>query len=127
MTGQAFTVVTSEPAGGGATYHIRCLPTDFPTWSAKRDGAPQSAFYVTTPTTSLTGGSSPYVAVFDTNGVPVWWASSAPQPIDAKILPGGNVAWAHFPPQGPYGFEEHKLDGTPIRLIDAIGSSHGVP
>ena len=51
---------------GSTSYFIRCLPSDFPTYSAAVTGQPQQAngYFLTL---------SPYSVVFDTDGVPVWW------------------------------------------------------
>jgi hypothetical protein len=95
-TGQSFTITVKGSGSPDTTYHVRCLPTKFPTWTAERNGTPQSAFYVTTPSVALSGGVG-YVSIFDANGVPVWWANSNPQPVDATLLPDGNIAWTHFP------------------------------
>jgi hypothetical protein len=120
-TGQSFTIATNEPGSPDKTYHVRCLPTDFPTWSAERNGTPQSDFYVTTPPASLTGA---YVAVFDTNAVPVWWVNSPPQPVNATFLPDGSIAWSHFPRANPDGFEVHNLDGTFVRRVHAVSDGY---
>jgi hypothetical protein len=119
-TGQSFTIAVDGPSRRDATYYVRCLPTDFPSWSSQRNGTPQAAFYVTAPT--LGGNGSDYVAVFDTNGVPVWWYRSGPQPINATFLPDGNLAWDHFPGDAPRAFELHRLDGSLVRTVAAVGS-----
>jgi hypothetical protein len=118
---QAFTV--SVTAGGLTTSHyVRCLPGDFFRWTASRSGATQAEWYMVTPAVP----QSPYAAIFDTNGVPVWWMSDSPPPIDAKLLSNGNLAWV---PKTGFGFgdtfgiayEEHRLDGTTVRSIGAVG------
>jgi Arylsulfotransferase (ASST) len=125
-TGQSFTITMKGPGSPDATYHVRCLPTEFPTWSAERNGTPQSAFYLTTPSVPVTGGAG-YVVLFDTNGVPVWWFESPPQPIDATFLPDGNIAWSHYPQPIPDGFEEHNLDGTFVRQVRAVSDGYTDP
>jgi arylsulfotransferase ASST len=108
-----------------STHHIRCLPTDFPHWVAHRRRRPQAQWFVTTPIGGATDG---YVAIFDSHGVPVWWRhSSSYAPIDAKLLPDGNVIWAHYLGTG-FGivdsqvYEEHGLDGRLARIVRAVGN-----
>jgi hypothetical protein len=106
-----------------ATYHVRCLPKDFPKWTSERRGRPQASFYVVTPAEGTDG--VPYVAIFDTRGVPVWWLRTGFKPIDAKLLPDGNLAWSRFG-DTPFAsvaapYEERRLDGTLVRRIGAVG------
>ena len=65
---------------GATSYFIRCLPSDFPTYSAAVTGHPQQAngYFLTL---------APYSVVFDTDGVPVWWYrdGDAFSPFDAKL------------------------------------------
>ena len=112
---------------GSATYHVRCLPTGFPKFTAERHGTPQASWYLVTPTV---GGpnddGAQYVAVFDANGVPVWWMHSPNRPQDAKLLPDGNIAWSAFT-LTPYvtssqPYEEHRFDGTLVRTIATVGT-----
>ena len=94
-------------------YFVRCLPRDFPSWSAQRPGRPQAQWYVVAPCCTTTK----YVAIFDTHGVPVWWIHTPRLPADASLLPDGNLVWtqphgkdlAPGVSQGTY--EEHSLDG----------------
>jgi hypothetical protein len=100
-------------------YFVRCLPRDFPSWSAQRPGRPQAQWYVVAPCCD----TKTYVAIFDTHGVPVWWIHTPRVPSDAKLLPDGNLAWAQ--PQGKElapgvssgAFEEHRLDGKLLRTF----------
>ena len=126
-TGAALSVRV-RPHGGGAvrTHHVRCLPEDFPTWTAERRGAPQAQWYVTTPVKAPRGG---YVAIFDSNGTPVWWWR-APQtylPFDAKLLDDGQIAWGHnmdthFGRRKESEYEERTLDGRLVRFVRTVGS-----
>ena len=103
-------------------HHVRCLPKSFPTWTAKRSGRPEAEWYIVTPATS------PYVAIFDRHGVPVWWMRTEPHlPIDAKLLPNGHLAWSRYfggsfgvSPDGAY--EERRLDGTLVRTLKTVGT-----
>jgi hypothetical protein len=120
--GQALSFkVTGGPDAG--TYHVRCVPVDFPGWSATVSGTPQAAFYVVTPV--RLGYARPgYTIVFDRHGAPVWWMRDAKgSPFTGTPLPDGGIAW--FPYQGtPFAidklsFEEHALDGSLIRKYQA--------
>ena len=88
---------------GGTTYNIRCLPSDFPTYSATVTGQPQQANgYL------LTVGS--YVVVFDTDGVPVWWyQDKSATPIDAKFFGPTTISWNELLLNQ---YVLHGLDGT---------------
>jgi hypothetical protein len=117
-SGQAvrFSVKTGQRSG---RYLVRCLPPDFPAWTAKKLGSPQAAWYVVAPCCT----KHTYVAVFDTNGVPVWWINTHRPPLDASLLPNGHVVWAQQHGKdiargisaGTY--EEHRLDGRRIRTF----------
>ncbi|HET8980947.1 MAG TPA: arylsulfotransferase family protein, partial [Solirubrobacteraceae bacterium] len=121
--GQEFTIA-STAAGQTTTYYIRCLPSDFPAFTASRTGSTQAEFYVVTPNLYLPppGVVARYVAIFDTNGVPVWWMRSAGNtvPMDAKLLSDGDIAWMHQWPTAPGG-EEHRLDGSLVRTLNTVG------
>ena len=71
---------------GGTTYYIRCLPSDFPTYSSTVTGTPQASngYFLTI------GG---YAIIFNTQGVPVWWYKGTSD--DAKFLSPSEVAWVN--------------------------------
>ena len=122
-TGQSFdiTFIKSHVA---TTYFIRCLPSDFPTSTATRDGPTQAEWYAVAPSIGIAppGESHQYVAFFDNNGVPVWWMRSVGStiPLDAKLLPNGDVAWLHLTFNSPAGAEEHRLDGSLVRTLNTV-------
>jgi hypothetical protein len=58
---------------GGTTYYIRCLPKDFPDYTASVTGHPQQ------PNGYLLNIAN-YAVIFDTDGVPVWWNSDVGAP-----------------------------------------------
>jgi hypothetical protein len=122
--GQSFEISFTE-SGQTANYFIRCLPSDFPAFTATRSGSTQAEWYAVTPNLYWPppGVSRQYVAFFDNNGVPVWWmrSSDSTAPADAKLLPNGNVAWLHTFPGSP-GAEEHRLDGSLVRTLNTVGS-----
>jgi hypothetical protein len=118
--GQAFEIVATSGASS-ATYYVRCLPADFPTWTFQRSALPEVEWFTAAPGTgSPPPGVSPnYVAFFDTNGVPVWWTKAAERPFDFHLLTNGNVIWTQFAPSS----EEHRLDGSLVRVLTAVGAS----
>jgi hypothetical protein len=105
-------VVTRQ--GTTTTHSVRCLPIDFPRWTAVRTGRPQAEFYAT----MLIDGSDANVPViFDTNGVPVWWSEREPSPLLAP-LPNGNLAT--FNSGG--AMVERRLNGTLARVLNTQGA-----
>ena len=118
--GQSFAIGVTPQGGPAQSYYVRCLPSGFPTWTSSRPGSPQAEYYLVAPSFSTGfGQASRYIAVFDTNGVPIWWTlpRSPYKPVDAKLLPNGDVLWTEMSGSDPnlgYTAEEHKLDGTPV-------------
>jgi hypothetical protein len=101
-------------SGTTTTHHVRCLPSDFPTWSVQKNGEPQAAFYAT----NLVRGFGPpsYSAVFDTNGVPVWWLDPK-QTFLLAPLPNKNFAILKI----GGGMEEYSLSGQLMRSLNTVG------
>lgn len=103
-------------------YTARCLPPDFPKWSVSRPGRPQAQWYVVAPCCT-----SRYAAIFDTNGVPVWWMRMKRQVLDASLLPNHDVAIAVVDglelAKGvtPAIFSEYRLDGRFVRTFTIPG------
>jgi len=126
--GQRFTIVARTASGSSTTYNVRCLDPNFPSWRYQRPGTPQADFYVTVACCGPNGAS--YPAIFDSNGVPIWWGPETSTPY-AMVLPNGDVAWTKSasgfaPGTGGSGAEEHRLDGSLVRTIKpATGSSNG--
>jgi len=111
---ERFTIVVSSETKT-TTHHVRCLPLDFPEWSAERTGTPQAQFYVTT----LIEGFAPNVPViFDTNGVPVWWTERQPTFLHTP-LHNGNLATLNI----AGGMVERRLDGSVARLLNTVGAT----
>jgi hypothetical protein len=123
--GQSFDVVLTSQTDQ-RRYHVRCLPSDFPVYQFTSPRRATQQWYIVTP--SL-GGGRPYVVMFNADGVPVWWFKAAQPPIDAKLLPNGNMLWSFntgggFVASTANTYEERRLDGTLVRSIKAPG---GVP
>jgi hypothetical protein len=106
-----------------ATYLIRCLAADFPRWTSERHGTPEAKWYIVTPTLGPHG--TRYAALFDRNGVPVWWFRDKGKPHNASLLPNGNIVWSHFTNQAyaAYNvpFVERRFDGRVAGRIGAKG------
>jgi hypothetical protein len=122
-SGQAIVVRVSS-GRHTATYYVRCLKRDFPKWTTGRPGRPRAKWYIVTPTLGTRG--SRYVALFDNKGVPVWWMRLKVKPMDAKLLPDGNLAWSVFTgtqyASHSVPYEERRLDGKRVRRIAAVGA-----
>jgi hypothetical protein len=117
--GESFGIESTE-AGDASTFHVRCLPDDFPAWSWTSPGNPNANFYITTPRNVQAPSGTPagdYVAIFDADGVPVWWMKSG-QPMDAKLLPDGTLGWGR---PSSNGYEIHQLDGTLEKIWRTVG------
>jgi hypothetical protein len=100
-------------------YYVRCLPADFPHYTYTREGKPSSSLFAVTPDFGNTAGQSPlYAAVFDSNGVPVWWYEAPSLPNDAKVLSDSTVAFWNSA-DGTYKIV--GLDGRPIRSVGVVG------
>jgi len=123
--GQRFAVTVVGPGWRWSTYHVRCLPLDFPTYAAQRTGRTQAQWYVVAPFGGAPppGTSTNYVAIFDNEGVPMWWYRAPYQPVDAKLLRDGSIGWLQYNEtealQG--GADVYRLDGTKVRHVDTVG------
>jgi hypothetical protein len=109
--GQRFAIVVTSGAQT-TTHYVRCLPGDFPSWTALRTGTTQAEFYVTT----ARAGSFPvtYPVVWDANGVPVWWG---PRTARTFVFPlNGHIAWNN----GNGAVEEHEFDGSLVRTYTTL-------
>ena len=105
---------------GGREYSFRCLPPDFPAYSAELTGQPQAAGYLVTPGFAFVG-SSPYAVIFDSSGVPIWWYRYDAGPIDAKLLASGNVVAYVVRGGGNGAYEERTLGGAFVREMRTVG------
>jgi hypothetical protein len=120
-TGQQ-AVVGSRVKGHTAYFHVRCAPRAVKKLRVQRFRRPQASLYLLSPTPSH------FVAMYDTNGVPVWWHYTASwSPWDTKVLANGHIVWArrfldHFGVRDEDAYEEHRADGSLVRLIRAVGN-----
>lgn len=99
-------------SGTTSQYNVRCLPPEFPQYSfTARQAAPYGLFTV--------DSLGRYTAIFDTNGVPVWWMRTPAGAYDSQVLSDGT-----------YGFYDrgsgldliYSLAGQPLRSLTA---AHG--
>ena len=123
--GQGFRIAVVQGAAS-KDYYVRSLATGFPTWVSQRSGTPQAEYYVVAPAPA-TGGANRYISIYDNNGVPIWWTIpiSPHRPIDAKLLPNGDVLWTESNTSNPnvgLKAEQRRLDGSIVDdTIAAVG------
>ncbi len=112
--GQRFVIaVTTDPTHDVTTrYNVRCLPTDFPSWSVQTSPDGLTPYFMTAP---LSAVFLTRTAIYDRNGVPLWW-SDAQVTIFSTLLPNGDVG-----AMINGGVEERKLDGTLVRTVGTVG------
>jgi hypothetical protein len=122
--GWAFRIdVASETST--SSHHVRCLPSDFPAWTFQRSDRPQAEWYAVAPflrtdfQPAPAGVSLSYAALFDPNGVPVWWMKSDRIPLDFHPLSNGDLIVTHL---GFASSEEYRLDGSLVRTLTPVGS-----
>ena len=92
--GEGFRIRTSVLGTPTGTYHVRCLPHDFPNWTTQLSGVPQAEWYIV-PARGTQMPALGYATIFDTNGVPVWWLRSTGQATLYADLLNGNIGWTH--------------------------------
>jgi hypothetical protein len=114
--GQSFVIVVQSPTAL-TTHFVRCLPADFPDWTAQRTGDTQAEWYVMASPFTAPAFQS-YPVIFDNNGVPVWWSDKTNTyfPTVLKHTNGDtNIAWTF---QSGAGAEEHALNGSLVQTIN---------
>jgi hypothetical protein len=116
-TGQEFTIVATH-GGTRSTWYARCLPTGFPSFTSTVSGAPQAQFFLTAPVPAGFSGPS-YLAIFDDNGVPVWWKGvSSGTAIFAAEAPNGNIGWTTTSPEVSTA-DIVNLDGQTVATVSS--------
>lgn len=122
--GQRFDFSTTKN-GTTSTYHVRCLPADFPDWTYSRTKPSHLDYEVVTPSLNGQLGTTNYLAFFDTNGVPVWWYKADHVPVDATLMPDNTVAFGRgfggFGTDPASAFEIRRLDGSLVRKLQTVG------
>jgi hypothetical protein len=79
-----------QVTSGGASYFVRCLPSNFPKYTATVPGHPQAPGYLV--------DLGNYSVAFDNHGVPVWWKTGVSKPPDrdpdySEFLNSTTIAW----------------------------------
>jgi Arylsulfotransferase (ASST) len=111
-------------AQGSQTFHVRCLPANFPTWTHERSGQPSQGWTVVSVVMGLS--SAQYVVFFDNRGVPVWWYHPpGVLPFDAKLLSDDSVAFSEwsvnsFNANPARKYQVRRLDGTLVRTLQTV-------
>ncbi len=116
--GQAF-VITVREVGHPQLYryYVRCLPSNFPRYTFTRYGPVTPRYF----SVDRAWAAKPtrYGMIFDNHGVPIWWIHLPTQ--DTRVLPDGNVLWNNHA-FTPSTWEIHRLDGSLVRSLDAVGT-----
>ncbi len=112
---QAFSFQTKTDTGT-STYHVRCLPSGFSNFTFEKngpiDGPTAWKWYMVTP--------QGFGAIFDGNGVPIWWLHDAGLS-NLKLLPDGTLAYTTGP-TGDKAVRISNLDATPLNTLRTTGS-----
>jgi hypothetical protein len=125
LENQAVVVDATDPhnPSGRISYWVRCLPHDFPRMNVSRPGSPPAGWYLTgNITPSQSAGSSDYVMVLDSNGVPVWYRKSTIGAGNVELLPQNTLSWAPSVPVGidpRLGFFLYQLDTQDLSTFKA--------
>jgi hypothetical protein len=118
-TGQEFGVVAT--AGSQTkTWYARCLPVNYPAYTAAVTGHPQAQYFLTIPEV---GGIDPgvglgYLTLFDDNGNPIWWKQEGLNAEFATLLPNGNIAYTGDPP----GVNVIRLNGLKVEASQPLSA-----
>lgn len=110
---------------GGNSYHIRCLPADFPAYTTSVTGPVQAS--------GFTLDLEPYAVVFDAQGVPVWWyrvtnpssstgaACPSLSPFNVEFLTSNKLAWWEGCDDT---YQIRRLNGTLVRTMPITLNFH---
>jgi hypothetical protein len=122
-------VVGVTVAGASDSYWIRCLPHDFPTLAVTRGDhtpAPAPGYYLVGGMIGVPG-DGPYAIVVDSNGVPVWYHTTADglDAMDVDSLTPGVISFVpdallSFSSVGPQ-FELHDLATGQVSHVEPVG------
>ncbi len=98
-------------------FNLRCLPEDFPNYEFSRVAAGGPSFFV------IQLGKH-YAAIFNRDGVPVWWYRASGEPDNAQILPDGTIA---FDPVDEATFQtgNYEIRTLKGRLLRTIRGANG--
>jgi PKD repeat protein len=114
-TGQEFSIAVRRNDSTDH-YHVRCLPQDFPHYLVEPDAPRPESLYTV-------DDQGRYIAIFDSNGVPVWWMSTVAGAYDFSVLADGTIG---FYDSGARADQIYSLAGQPIRSLTAQNGSTDV-
>jgi hypothetical protein len=114
--------ITVESSEGDVSYHLRCLPPDFPILEAEVTGdGPKPGWYLT-----AFGFNDPaarhWIVVLDENGAVIWYKRSQRLVMDVKVLQDGHLTWSTSNGPGANVISERTLDGEVLRTWRAVGT-----
>jgi hypothetical protein len=118
--GYGFTVAIGRvDSGQRHRYFVRCLPSDFPTYTFTRSGPVSPRFF--TADNAFAPIRHRYAIIFDDNGVPVWWYHA---PVEGPtVLADGTILWFHSNGRSSR-YKIHRLNGS---LVRSLGTAAGMP
>ncbi|MCB0859056.1 MAG: aryl-sulfate sulfotransferase [Solirubrobacterales bacterium] len=101
------------------SFHIRCLPADFPAFrfSRYRSGGPRLMFAQI---------ENEYAVFFDRHGVPVWWMKNVVPPLNPQVLPDGTISYLSLDTTGPRNLVSYVIRNLNGRLIRTILPAGGL-
>lgn len=104
-------------SGRVRSYHVRCLPRNFPEYSYRRHARGGPRWF------SMQLGRN-YAAILDRAGVPVWWYRADGEPDNAQVLPDGTFA---FDPVDELSFQtgDYEIRTLAGRLIRRVRGAKG--
>jgi hypothetical protein len=119
QAGESLTVAMRRGRQGRVhRFHVRCLPSDFPVYTFKRQGRGG-------PDLLAMQLVDEYAAIFDRHGVPVWWFKASGEPDNVEILRDGTVAFNPVDQATDQtgDYEVRRLDGRLVRIVRARGGA----
>lgn len=103
----------TAPGGRHRKFSVRCLPSDFPKYTFRRQAKGGPRLFVMQ-------FNQHYAAIINRDGAPVWWYQAEGVPDNAMLLPNGNIAYAPVADwtyqQGSY--EIRTLRGRYLKTIN---------
>jgi hypothetical protein len=118
MNAQDLNLIPDQAVTVDDQYWIRCLPPDFPVITVKQPGTPTPGYYLV--------NSATYGVVFDTDGVPVWYARGSavlnldsPAPNTLSFMPN------YAPDVGNDSTAPFQIRSLTSNLVTSVASPSG--